>query len=36
MGSTGLSSGPHLHWEAIVRNIRVDPRHFTYIGADPQ
>lgn len=35
MGSTGLSSGPHLHWEAVVRNVRVDPRSFTAAGVDP-
>jgi murein DD-endopeptidase MepM/ murein hydrolase activator NlpD len=35
MGTTGFSSGPHLHWEAIIRNVRVDPRHFTAPGFDP-
>ncbi len=35
MGSTGFSSGPHLHWEAAVRGVRVDPRHFTPNGVAP-
>ncbi len=35
MGTTGFSSGPHLHWEAIVRNVRVDARLFTQAGTDP-
>jgi murein DD-endopeptidase MepM/ murein hydrolase activator NlpD len=35
MGTTGFSSGPHLHWEAIVRNVRVDARLFTQAGTEP-
>ena len=35
MGTTGLSSGPHLHWEAIVHDVRVNPRLFTEPGLDP-
>jgi murein DD-endopeptidase MepM/ murein hydrolase activator NlpD len=35
MGQTGFVSGPHVHWEAIIRNVRVDPRLFTYGAADP-
>ncbi|HEX5139972.1 MAG TPA: M23 family metallopeptidase, partial [Dehalococcoidia bacterium] len=26
IGSTGLVTGPHLHWEVIVRGIEVDGR----------
>jgi murein DD-endopeptidase MepM/ murein hydrolase activator NlpD len=29
MGQTGFVSGPHVHWEAIIRNVQVDPRLFT-------
>lgn len=35
MGQTGFVSGPHVHWEAIIRNVRVDPKLFTYAPADP-
>jgi hypothetical protein len=26
---------PHLHWEAIVRNVRIDARLFTQAGTEP-
>jgi hypothetical protein len=35
MGSTGFSTGPHVHWEAIVQGIRVDPGLWTVGGVDP-
>jgi murein DD-endopeptidase MepM/ murein hydrolase activator NlpD len=35
MGETGFVSGPHVHWEAIVHGLRVDPVLFTQPGIDP-
>jgi hypothetical protein len=29
MGSTGLSTGPHLHWELTVYGVNVDPKTWT-------
>ncbi|MBI4976218.1 MAG: M23 family metallopeptidase [Spirochaetes bacterium] len=29
IGATGLATGPHLHWEMSVGNVRVDPNYFT-------
>jgi murein DD-endopeptidase MepM/ murein hydrolase activator NlpD len=29
VGSTGLSQGPHLHWEVWVRGVNVDPVEWT-------
>jgi murein DD-endopeptidase MepM/ murein hydrolase activator NlpD len=35
MGETGLVSGPHLHWEAIVGGVRVDPTLWTLRTLEP-
>ena len=29
VGSTGLSEGPHLHWELWVHGVNVDPLEWT-------
>jgi len=35
MGETGLVTGPHVHWEAVVNGVRVDPTLWTYGGVEP-
>ena len=35
VGATGFVSGPHLHWEAIVGGVRVDPTLWTYGPVEP-
>jgi len=30
VGSTGLSTGPHLHYEVLKANVPIDPLYFTY------
>jgi murein DD-endopeptidase MepM/ murein hydrolase activator NlpD len=35
VGATGLVTGPHLHWELIVRGVRVDPLPWTVAEIAP-
>ncbi|MEE8369215.1 MAG: M23 family metallopeptidase [Dehalococcoidia bacterium] len=35
IGETGLVSGPHLHWEAIIGSVRVDPTLWTFRSLQP-
>lgn len=35
VGATGLVSGAHLHWEAIVGGVRVDPTLWIYYPIEP-
>jgi murein DD-endopeptidase MepM/ murein hydrolase activator NlpD len=34
-GATGLATGPHLHWELIIRGVNVDPVFWIYEGVAP-
>ena len=35
MGSTGKSTGPHLHYEVHYRDKVTDPRNFYYMDLSP-
>ena len=35
IGTTGLSTGPHLHWEVIVQGIDVDPVQWSSVDQPP-
>jgi hypothetical protein len=35
VGGTGLTTGPHLHWEIIVHGVRVDPLPWTEAEIGP-
>ena len=35
IGSTGLSTGPHLHWELTIYGVNVDPMTWTRVGFTP-
>ncbi len=35
MGSTGQSTGPHLHWGMVAGGVAVDPEQFTREAFDP-
>ncbi|MFM2376669.1 MAG: hypothetical protein RLZZ165_1766, partial [Bacteroidota bacterium] len=34
-GNTGLSSGPHLHYEVSINEVKVDPLDFIYMDLSP-
>jgi len=36
VGSTGTSTAPHLHYEVIYRNKKVNPIHYCMDGLSPK
>lgn len=35
MGTTGFSTGPHVHWEANVHGVHTDPMLWTQVSVEP-
>jgi hypothetical protein len=35
MGETGFVSGPHVHWEAVIRGVYTDATIWTQADRDP-